>query len=201
MSTTAFIRALRSFISIRTRPDLIFCDNGLNFVGAHNAFMQVDWNQVQEYGACRQIEWRFNPASAPWWTGFVERMVGIIKSLLRRVLGNKAIHAFELKTLIDEVTNAVNSRPLTHISEDPWDPLPLTPNHFKKWNVGPVTLPEADVMDASHLKAAVRKLQNLREVLKNGFRLQYLGSLLHHRRPPGLNILKPGKVVLVHHDN
>ena len=201
LSTTAFIRALRSFVCARTRPSLIYCDNGLNFVGAHNAFMQVDWTKVQEYGACRQIEWRFNPANAPWWTGFVERMIGIVKSLLRRVLGNKAIHPHELKTLVEEVTDAVNSRPLTYISEDPQDPLPLTPNHFIKWKVGPIALPEADALDATHLRAAYRKLQNLREVLRNGFRLHYLGSLLHNRRPPGLNVLKPGEVVLVHHDN
>ncbi|GFX89471.1 integrase catalytic domain-containing protein [Trichonephila clavipes] len=65
LSSDAFLLALRRFIARRGRPRIIYCDNGTNFRGAFNDL----------------------PPTAAWWGGWWERLVRIIKKLLRRSLG------------------------------------------------------------------------------------------------------------------
>lgn len=127
-------------------------------------------------------------------------MVGLVKALLKRMLGKKVVHLDELVTLMTEVEGVVNSRPLTHIPDNTEDPCPLTPNHFVK-NTGLTVLPEADVIDDKSLRAAHRKLQRLREALRSRFRKEYLGQLRHHHHNRGGATLKPGDTVLVHQEN
>ena len=49
---------------------------------------------------------------------------------MRVVLENRLVTDPVLATVASEVTSLLNSRPLTHLSVDPHDPDPLTPNHF-----------------------------------------------------------------------
>ncbi|GFU21282.1 integrase catalytic domain-containing protein [Trichonephila clavipes] len=65
LSSDAFLLALRRFIASRGRPRIIYCDNGTNFRGAFNDL----------------------PPTAAWWGGWWERLVRIIKELLKRSLG------------------------------------------------------------------------------------------------------------------
>lgn len=126
-------------------------------------------------------------------------MIGNVKMPLKRVLGKRVVHFMELGTLIAEVEKVINNRPLTHISDNSNDPLPVTPKHFLR-PTGHSLLPEADVIAGSSHRAAFRKLQRLREMLQARFRMEYLGQLVywHNRKTTPLKI---GDVVLVEHDN
>ena len=70
LSTDHFIIPLKRFIR-RGRPQRIYSDNGTNFLGANNELLkclkQLNWNKekVQNFCAPNEIEWNFQPPSAP----------------------------------------------------------------------------------------------------------------------------------------
>lgn len=47
LSISAFMLALRRFIARRGRPEIIYSDNGTNFVGLDNAFSRLDWDAIK----------------------------------------------------------------------------------------------------------------------------------------------------------
>ena len=69
LSTQEFLASLRRFMGRRGRPSIMYSDNGLNFVGADNAFKQLNWEYIAKYSAAKHIDWHFNPPTASWWGG------------------------------------------------------------------------------------------------------------------------------------
>ncbi|GFV12354.1 integrase catalytic domain-containing protein [Trichonephila clavipes] len=90
LSTDSFILAFRRFIARRGRPTTIYSDNGKTFVGTFNALNSIDWDKIQDFALKIKIQWKFSPPSAPWWGGFWKRLVGMLKNVLRKVLGKQA---------------------------------------------------------------------------------------------------------------
>ena len=86
LSVASILMALRRHIARRGRPSIIYSDDGTNFVGLKNALKKIDFKRLAEKMTLEQIEWKFNPPSAPWWGGFWERLIGVLKRLLRRTL-------------------------------------------------------------------------------------------------------------------
>ncbi|GFX10149.1 integrase catalytic domain-containing protein [Trichonephila clavipes] len=68
--------------------------------------------------------------TAAWWGGWWERLVRVIKELLKRTLGKAILTYEELLTILCDCEVVVNSRPLTYVSEDSNDLIPLTPSLF-----------------------------------------------------------------------
>ena len=91
---------------------LIRSDNGAGFVTAARNV---------------SCEWKFNPPASPWHGGFYERLVGLIKAPLKKVLGSALLSWDELVTILTEVQRIVNDRPLTYVGDGD-DMPPLTPN-------------------------------------------------------------------------
>ncbi|GFX47655.1 integrase catalytic domain-containing protein [Trichonephila clavipes] len=77
----------RRFIARRGRSRIIYCDNGTNFRGAFNDLAKLDWHKISRETSTQKIVWKFIPPTAAWWGGWWERLVRIIKKLLRRSLG------------------------------------------------------------------------------------------------------------------
>ena len=127
LSTKAFLLSLRRFITRRGRPKVVYSDNAKNFVGAENLLQSLDWNTIQQQTSIEKITWKFIPPAAPWWGGFWERMIQMVKKLLRRVLGNASLFYEEMVSLLCDCESVINSRPITYLSEDPEDMIPLTP--------------------------------------------------------------------------
>jgi hypothetical protein len=193
------MKTLRRFIARRGRPSKLYSDNGLNFVGCNNLFSQVDFEEVRRYAAVQRMEWVFNPPTAAWWGGFWERLVGLTKRLLRRILGNSVVDLEELTTVLCDVEATLNRRPLTYISEKGGELVPLCPEMFMKDN--PASgLPEADVVDAESLRVRAKKCQQLREELRSRFRKEYLGQLQHVTTSKNIAAV-PGDVVIIEMDN
>ncbi|XP_053698861.1 uncharacterized protein LOC128745814 [Sabethes cyaneus] len=76
-STSAFLSALRRFISCRGRPSDVYTDNGKNFEGAANDLEEV-YRMLQNDSKMQQIisdrdfgriSWHFNPPKAPHFGG------------------------------------------------------------------------------------------------------------------------------------
>ncbi|CAG7733339.1 unnamed protein product [Allacma fusca] len=206
LSTESFLQSLRRFISRRGRPCTIYSDNGTNFIGTANLWKNVDWERIRksEYGSSHVIQpitWVFNPPSAPWWGGWWERIVRILKQVLRKVLGRACLDFEEMMTVLCDSEAVVNSRPLTYISDDIDDFIPLTPSMFLQ-EIREVGIPDMDSIDAETLNKRVKYRQKVRQHFRVRFRSEYLGMLMPIKKIRGVDeAIKPGDVVLVGSDN
>ncbi|XP_053691385.1 uncharacterized protein LOC128739909 [Sabethes cyaneus] len=132
LDTNSCIMAIRCFMSIRGLPQCIMTDNGTNFTGADKELKQLvrtlDQPQIESSLSVRGVEWKFIPPGTPHFGGRWERLVRTVKTALRAMLRETHPTELVLRTALCEVMNVINNRPLTHISNDPQEPEPLTPN-------------------------------------------------------------------------
>ena len=83
--------------------------------------------QVQEFAASKFISWTFNVEAAPWTGGFFERMIKSVKRCSKKVLLDARLNYEELLTVLKEIENIINNRPLIYMYDDVNQEL-LTPN-------------------------------------------------------------------------
>ena len=135
LSSDTFLSCMVRFSAVRGKPRVMYSDNGLNFVGAERE-MRQEWEALSGSPDLKVkltnsgIEWHFSPPHAPHFGGVWERMVQTCKRALVAIIGHSIVTEPVLRTALHDVMNYANSRPLTHLSVDPNDPEPLTPNHF-----------------------------------------------------------------------
>lgn len=195
LSSAAVIQALRRFISRKGRPHIIHSDNGTNFVGVENALSELNWQTLEEECALQRICWKFNPPSAPWWGGYWERLIRVLKDLLKKNLGRASLNMEEMITLLCECEFIMNNRPLTYASSDASELTPLCPSMFlMSLPGGEVT--DFDKIDANHLQRRLAYLQKVREGLRLRFKKEYLG-FLRSAKKHRTDVLKVGDIVLI----
>ena len=218
MTTDSFIRAFRRFAGRCSLPQHIVSDNALTFIAGAESIQTLCKNEkMNNYLANRQVEWTFIPKRAPWFGGFYERLIGVTKSTLRKVLRNTLVSLDELLTLVVEVETLINERPLTYTFSDFEEPIPLTPSmllygrsltllpHHEvtqdelldpDYGVDPNTLDKR----SKHLDFVIKQcwkrwkteyLPQLREAHSTNSKLRGHGTQ---------NMIKVGDVVLVHND-
>ena len=134
MDADSFLNAFRRFSARRGLPLKVWSDNGSNFVGAQSelckALKAMDKAKVVAYAVRNEIEWHFNPPGASHMGGVWERIIRTIRRVLSSLLINVKLSDEVLNTLLCEVENIVNCRPVTKLSNDACDDLALTPNHL-----------------------------------------------------------------------
>jgi len=158
----------------------IWSDNGSNYVGCKNelsrCLKQLDHCRIHADCLKQNVQWIFNPPEAPHMGGVFERMVQTVKRVLLAVLQNGRLNDEILSTVICEVENIVNSRPITKVSDDSHDPIALTPNHFLILCGGPTPLiGKFDVADV--YKKRWRQVQFLVDQFWRRWVKQYLPKL------------------------
>nr|XP_042907172.1 uncharacterized protein LOC107438580 [Parasteatoda tepidariorum] len=201
LSTESFLQTFRRYVARRGRPAIVYSDNGTNLVGANNLLKKINWDAVVKNSAVNKINWKFIPPSAPWWGGFWERLIGILKRILRKVLGRTSLNFEELNTVLCDCESIINGRPLTYVSEDISDLVPLTPSMFLQ-EVREVGLPDLDLLDSKSLNKRFAYRQRLRQDLTKRFRSEYLGQLRQFdRKMRSSSPIKIGDVVLISSDN
>lgn len=199
LTTEDFLQALKRFIARRGRPFVIFSDNGTNFKGTENLFQTIDWNNVQEYCTVDRLKWKFNPPAAPWWGGFFERLVGLVKRVLRKTLGRSSLTYCEMETMLCDCESIINSRPLTYISDDQNELAPITPAMFLQ-EIKENGVPELDVIETTNLQKKFQYRTKLRQDLRKRFRSEYLGQLRQQAEKQNVTI-QIGDVVMIENEN
>ncbi|XP_072400991.1 uncharacterized protein [Diabrotica undecimpunctata] len=138
LTTNSFLASLKRFISRRGNPQIIFSDNGTNFVGANNQLRdlydffksQSNFDNIRSYLDPNEIRWKFIPPRSPHWGGLWESAIKSAKYHLVRLVGNSRFTFEEMYTILTQIEAVLNSRPLYPLSNDPNDLQPLTPGHF-----------------------------------------------------------------------
>ncbi|XP_068245307.1 uncharacterized protein [Palaemon carinicauda] len=130
LSTVDFLLALRRFCALYPTPRVIISDNGSNFQGCNQFLQQIkDEPEVLAHLNHMSIQWKFITPRAPWFGGFYERLIGVVKGSLSKALYHKRVTFDELHTVLCEIKSIVNNRPLTYISDSCEEEF-LTPNQL-----------------------------------------------------------------------
>ena len=204
--TDDFISALRRFTNRRGCPTDMYSDNGSNFKGATNELKEfvskLDKGAIEEFATDLRIEWHWNPPSAPHMGGAWERLVRSSKEVLCGLVQKKVLTDSQLITFLTEVECILNSRPLTHISENIDDLDALTPNHIllgrhRNWHT--ITdISESDITSRKKWK----QVQALQALFWQRWVKEYLPTLM---KRPCWRTQKPnfveGELVLVQDDD
>ncbi|UYV77878.1 hypothetical protein LAZ67_15002653 [Cordylochernes scorpioides] len=197
LSMEAFLQAFRRFIARRGRPLIVYSDNGTNFKGMANALKKIDFSRLKCDPTLKNITWKFIPPGAPWWGGWWERLIGMMKQLLFRILGQTSLGYEELSTVMCDVESLMNTRPLTYLTEESEDLAPLTPSLFLH-EVREVGVPDLDLIDNQTLSRKYQYIKRVREDLRERFRIEYFGFLRQETRRLKTTIpFKVGDMVLI----
>ncbi|XP_059350981.1 uncharacterized protein LOC130687583 [Daphnia carinata] len=189
LSMEEFLLCFSRFVSLRGKPKVVYSDNGTNFVAAEQELRQAleelisKHEELQTLMACQQIEWHFSPPHGPHFGGVWERIVQSCKRAMKTSIGNCLVTDQVLRTVIAEVAALLNARPLTHLSVDPEDPDPLTPNHFLYGGARPYfTLQLADVEDINVTNKQYRQSQAILQHFWNRWLREYVPHLTERRK-------------------
>ena len=164
LDTVSFLNGLRRFIARRGQPEIIYSDNGTNFVGGvadlKNSLKELSQKIINTYAVKHSIMWHFNPPKAPHMGGVWERLIGVVKRVMVAVLPRTVRLTDEiLETVFCEIEAIVNGRPLTKLNDDPNDPTPITPNHLLLMRNSSSHPPGR--FDREHLRNRWRHVQHL----------------------------------------
>ncbi|GFU22779.1 integrase catalytic domain-containing protein [Trichonephila clavipes] len=188
------------FIARRGRPRTIYCDNGTNFRGAFNDLSKLNWNKIVEETRTPKILWKFIPPTAAWWGGWWERLVRTVKELLKRTLGRSVLKYDELYTVLCDCESIINCRPLTYVSENPEELIPLTPSMFLISNKNS-NIEDIEELNSNSLNKRIKYRSKLLKDLRQRFRNEYLSQLIQKHNEKESRDPQIGEVVLVGDDN
>ena len=106
----------------------------------------------------------FSGRLAPWMGGFYERLVGITKRILRKILGVSCLTLSQLTTILTEVEVVVNSRSLVYVEDVINSSHVLVPNDFLSMNSNNVIYDHSEEKDKNYQPNAT--ISNAEKVLK-----------------------------------
>ena len=126
--------ALRRFTARRGIPNQIVSDNATNFVGARRDLNKLDIEVRAGAQSYSSIEWHFIPPRTPNFGGLWEAAVKSMKDHLRRVMGNSILNYKERTTILRQIEQVLNNRPLMALTNNPndifacqWQPIGCHP--------------------------------------------------------------------------
>ena len=186
MTTLSFLEAFRCFISHHSRPAVIMSDNAKTFEKGAKMFQKIFRDPLTTRQLSdQQIEWQFIPKRAPWYGGFWERLVGMAKDALSKILGRTKPTLSAFRALVADAEVVLNDRPLESPSNSVDDEESLSPAHLmygRRLN----TLPYNEETNEEEFDATfgdkpdeLKKAIVRHQTLLQHFKKRFLSSYLH----------------------
>lgn len=116
-STDNFLNVFRRFISIRGFPKMVYSDRGSQLVKANKELTQavgnLNFDKIMKFGRKEGMTWKFTKgADAPWQNGCTESLIRLVKRGISISIGNKVLSYADLQTVMFEIANLINQRPI-----------------------------------------------------------------------------------------
>ena len=202
----SFINGFVRFEARRGNVVKIWSDNGTNLVGAQaemaRSLRGLDRQKVISAARHRDVEWVFNPPLASHHGGVWERQIRTVRKVLLGVLiKNTRLTDDILHTILCEVENIVNSRPIMKCNDDVTDDVPLTPNHLLLMN-GNFSYERGKFYDGETYRRQWKNVQNMATPFWKRWLGEYLPEVQKRQKWLGLKpSLAIGDLVLIIDEN
>ena len=132
LNIAAFMNSLRNVISARGVPETMTSDNGGNFTGSRSLLGRLltaaNVERLHRFARDEGFVWNLQTSEASAMSGVWERIIQMMRKILRRCIGGQLLTWSEFHTTLKETEAVLNSRPLAP-SQDA-DLSALTPGHF-----------------------------------------------------------------------
>ena len=211
LSVKGFMMGFRRFFSRRGFPSTIISDNASTFkCVARELKVLFSSKKLQDFLQGRRIQWSFYLERAPWQGGFIERVVGLFKSNIKKVVGGTSLEYEEFLTFVYEAECIINCRPLTYVYDGPEGEGALTPSMlisgFNLTDLPPIDGIKIDRKDPQIARERLKFLNKLLQSFWNRFSKEYLGDLGERGFGKGnkgevVRAPKEGEIVLLKGEN
>jgi hypothetical protein len=152
--------AFQRFMSIRNVvPKVVYSDAAPQFKAAATSVLSFAVGVQLQDKMSGHTQWKINASRAPWWGGFYERFMGMIRNTLARAFyAHTFPTAVHLQTALTVVMKIMNARPLTTVGDTDLGIDPITPQSF--------LTPCAQRSDLKHAEWAFNHVQSRRVLAK-----------------------------------
>ncbi|XP_070571221.1 uncharacterized protein [Ptychodera flava] len=179
LSVNEFKRQLKEFVARRGSPRVMVSDNAKTFIATKRwlSTLQKD-EDLFNYLTTHNIEWKFNMSRSPWWGGFFERLIGIMKRSLSKAIGRALLKFEELEEVLLDVETFMNNRPLCYMEEN-FEQVVITPNLLLRGQPARFLEESIDDMDDSRdvMSKRLKYLRSCRENVRKRWLNEYLHAL------------------------
>src|SRR5262249_14137376 len=132
MSTLSFLMSFQRFSNIYGIPNSLYSDNAKSFVAAGDLLGQaMESEMFKEHLNKLNIRHCKIPVYSAWVGSTWERMIRVVKNCLYKTVGRAKQSYFEFLTILTNIANTINQRPLTY-RDSSNDLEVITPNSFIK---------------------------------------------------------------------
>ena len=186
MNTHSLVLAIIRFTNIHGIPSHLYSDNAKSFIAGCDIMKEIFLaSEFCEHYSKYNIKHIRIPAYSAWVGSTWERMIGVIKSCLYKVVGRSSMEYYRLLTILSDIQNAVNSRPLTYRCSDDASLEIITPNCFIKPYVNDnllfmsndKTILQTDPPTRIKINQSLKNRDNILEQFRNLWYEEYLISL------------------------
>ena len=155
MDTSSCTKATERFVARSVVPDVIWSDNGINFMATEKELLpnvlNLNQRKLNDSLMKKTIKWKFNLPSAPHHKGVCKKLVIRFKHTFYAILGNRRLTDEILSITFWIVEQSLNAQPLVPASADATELDALTPNHFMLGKAGS-SLPSLANCEFDHRK-------------------------------------------------
>lgn len=188
-SAEAFANCFLRFVARRGTPKIMISDNGSNFKLFSKDLLDISKNSFTTDTLVKKgVEWEFLPVRSPWMGGFFERLIGVMKTVLRKTFPKKIPDSDAFQTSITITEGLVNNRPIHFVLAGD-DIMPLTPNYLffgRNLNLNSnIVMPDTDetkdpdflISSPDNLGLRGKRLKNLMVEITRRWQDEYLVAL------------------------
>ena len=148
-----------------------------------------------------KIKWRFNLPRAPWWGGFFERPIGVMKRSLSKSIGRSLLKFAEIEEALIDVEASMKNRPLLYQGEE-FEKLIITSNILLRRRPLPIVEDDLELIgDEAEVSRRMKLLQRSKHQLRQRFMNKYIHALEERQQlindQQEVAVPEPGSILLL----